>query len=136
MIDRINFSLIPSVAMFCNASVATFLVFASHRGLGSDVEYQRDVKPILTKYCVGCHNEKENESEVQLQTLANIRRGGPKGAVVVAAEAGESSLLKVMQGLQEPKMPPEEFPQPTAAEVLIVQKWIELGANGSDEQLT
>jgi hypothetical protein len=136
MIDRINCSLIPSFAKFSLASLATFLFFAAGRGLGSDVEYQRDVRPILTKYCVGCHNEKDNESEVQLQTLANIMRGGPKGAVVVSANAAESSLLKVMRGLQEPKMPPEDSPQPTAAEVAIIQKWIELGANGSDEQLT
>ena len=136
MILRINFSLIPLIAIFCNASIATFLSFAPNRGLGSEVEYQRDIKPVLTKYCVGCHNEKDNESEVQLQSLANIMRGGPKGAVIVPSNAAESSLLKVIQGLQEPKMPPAESPQPTAAEVAVIQKWIELGARGNDEPLT
>ena len=103
--------------------------------LAIDVEYQREVKPILTKYCVGCHNEKDNESGVQLQSLANIFTGGPKGAIVVAKEPTESILLKAMLGTKEPKMPPEDSPQPTSAEISTIQKWIEQGAKGIDEPL-
>ena len=77
-------------------------------GLAIDVDYQQAVKPILTKYCVGCHNEKDNESEVQLQSLANIFKGGPKGAIVIAKEPSESILLKAMLGTIELKMPPED----------------------------
>lgn len=136
MIDRINFSLIPTFAILCKFSAGSFVLLASHWGLSADVEYQRDIKPLLTKYCVGCHNEKDNESEVQLQSLANIMRGGPKGVIVVAKNAPESSLLKVIKGLVDPKMPPMDSPQLTAGEIALIQTWIETGAKGSDEQLT
>ena len=135
MTDRINLRLIPYLAILSKVSAGLSLLFASNWTRAAELDYQRDVKPILTKYCVGCHNEKDNESDVQLQSLANIMRGGPKGAVLIAKNANESSLLKVMQGLQEPKMPPEDSPQPNDSEVAVIQKWIESGANGSDDPL-
>ena len=116
-------------------SIATYLLTVQNTGLALDVEYQREVKPILTKYCVGCHNEKDNESEVQLQSFANIIKGGPKGAIILPNDPTQSSMLKVMLGTKEPKMPPEDSPQPNAVEIAVIQKWIEQGAKGSDVPL-
>jgi len=98
-----------------------------------DIDYHREVKPILTKYCVGCHNDRDNESQVQLQSLAQIRKGGPKGGLLDTNDPASSVLIKVLNGSQEPKMPPEESPQPTADEIAVIYKWIEQGAKGSDE---
>ncbi len=114
--------------------IAPLLLF-TQLSLAQDIEYQRDVKPILTKYCVGCHNEKENDSEVHLQTLANIMKGGPNGAILLAKNPTESTLIKVLLGTKLPKMPPEDSAQLTASQILIIQKWIEQGAKGSDEPI-
>ncbi len=100
-----------------------------------EVVYQRDVKPILARYCVGCHNEKENDSDVRLHTLADILKGPPKGAIVIANAAADSTILKVMLGSKQPKMPPDDSPQPTASEIGTVQQWIEQGAKGSDQPI-
>ena len=40
--------------------------------VAADLSYQRDVKPILTKYCVGCHSETDHQGDVQLHNLAII----------------------------------------------------------------
>ncbi len=117
------------------AAMAILLASFQSFGFARDVEYQREIKPILTKYCVGCHSDKDNESDVQLQSLANILKGGPKGAIVIAKEPAGSVLLKAMLGTIEPKMPPEDSPQPSAAEISTIQKWIEQGALGNDEPL-
>ncbi len=132
---RIHFSMCLTAKMHIYAVMVFLLASVQSIGIAIDVEYQREVKPILTKYCVGCHSDKDNESEVQLQSLANILKGGPKGAIVIAKEPAESILLKAMLGTQEPKMPPEDSPQPTSAEISTIQKWIEQGAKGNDETL-
>ena len=116
-------------------AIAAYFLPAQSTGLALDLEYQREVKPILTKYCIGCHSEKDNESEVQLQSLANIIKGGPNGAIVVPNDPTQSTMLKLMLGTKEPKMPPEDSPQPNAAEIAVIQKWIEQGAKGSDVPL-
>jgi len=131
MCHRINLSGIRPRNTLCPIAIAILLIAVQSSG-ALEVEYQREVKPILTKYCVGCHNEKDNESEVQLQSFANIIKGGPNGAIVVPNDPTQSIMLKVILGTKEPKMPPEDSPQPNAAEIAVVQKWIELGAKGSD----
>ena len=130
-----NRSMFLSLHKLSLVAIAAYLIPAQSTGLALDLEYQREVKPILTKYCVGCHNEKDNESEVQLQSFANIIKGGPNGAIVVPNDPTQSILLKMMLGTEEPKMPPEDSPQPNAAEIAVIQKWIEQGAKGSDVPL-
>ncbi len=134
MTIRIISSILHRTILY-QVAIAVLVTMQPHTAIALDIEYQREVKPILTKYCVGCHSEKDNESEVQLQSLSNISKGGPKGAIVVAGNSSESALLKVMLGTKEPKMPPDDSPQPTAAEIAVIQKWIDQGAKGSDEFL-
>jgi len=132
---RINLSGIRPLHKLCPFAIAVLLIAARSSVLALELEYQREVKPILTKYCVGCHNEKDKESEVQLQSFANILNGGPKGAILVPKNPTQSVMLKMMLGTKEPKMPPEDSPQPTAAEIAVIQTWIEQGAKGNDEPL-
>jgi hypothetical protein len=40
-----------------------------------------------------------------------------------------------MLGLDQPKMPPEDSPQPTAQEIQTIQSWIEQGALGLDQTI-
>lgn len=90
------------------------------------------IKPLLMKYCVGCHNESEHESGLRLHTLSAIRRGGDAGAAVVAGKPDESLIWRRMSGLDEPRMPPEESLQPSSAEIESIRRWIEMGATGMD----
>lgn len=98
-----------------------------------DVEYARDVKPILTKYCVGCHNATDHESDIQLHNLASIMKGGPDGTIIVPRDPVASPLLRLISGKQEPKMPPEDSPQPTSQDIAMIHRWIEQGAVGNDQ---
>ena len=70
--------------------------------VAADLNYQRDVKPILTKYCVGCHNEMDHQGDVQLQNLASIANGGPKGPILQTKNADDSLLIRLIEGTQEP----------------------------------
>ena len=101
--------------------------------VAADLNYQRDVKPILTKYCAGCHNETDHQGDVQLQNLASIAKGGPKGPILQSKNADESLLIRLVEGTQEPKMPPEDSVQPSREEIEVVRKWIEQGAQGTDQ---
>lgn len=131
MSTRINLFLIPVFKL--QAALPVTLLLLTNLAFAKDVDYQSEVKPLLTKYCVGCHNDKDNESDVQLQSLAQIRKGGPKGSILDVKDPASSLLTKVLIGTHEPKMPPSESPQPTADEIALIQKWIEQGAKGSDE---
>src|SRR5438132_8014853 len=56
--------------------------------------------------------------------------GGDAGEVIVAGKSDESRLVKVLLGTAKPKMPPKDSKQPTAVEIEMVKRWVDLGAKG------
>ena len=93
------------------------------------LDYQHSVQPIFARYCTGCHNQREPEGELSLESYADLKKGGAEGPLL-AATAEQSRLLDVIQGTAEPLMPPEGEPRPSAEEIDILSRWINNGANG------
>jgi WD40 repeat protein len=98
------------------------------------VDFEKEVLPALTKNCVACHNAKEAEAELVLETPQSILKGGVTGPAVVAGKSGESLLLKVAAHLEEPLMPPADNgvgAVPLTSEQLgLIKLWIDEGAKG------
>ncbi|PQO44306.1 WD40 repeat domain-containing protein [Blastopirellula marina] len=95
-----------------------------------NVDYARDVAPLLTKYCAGCHNPDDANGELILSTYDGLRAGSESGPVISTDQPEQSLLLTVMAAGGEPKMPPEDEPQPTAAEIALLRRWVASGAKG------
>ncbi|EAQ79118.1 c-type cytochrome domain-containing protein [Blastopirellula marina] len=108
--------------LLCVASAATAAEPA--------VDYTRDIGPLLTKYCAGCHNPDDANAELILTTFDGLQTGGESGAILAPDQPEKSLLLAVLATDGEPKMPPEEEPQPTAAELALLRRWILAGATG------
>ena len=48
---------------------------------GADVpDFTKDVAPILTKYCTGCHNDTDREGKLSLQSYESLLKGGARAA--------------------------------------------------------
>ena len=93
-------------------------------------DFARDVAPILTKYCAGCHNGADREGELSLESFADLQEGGEKGPIIVAGRADASLMIRALSGEVEPAMPPPDNPRPTDVEIDMLRKWIEAGAAG------
>ncbi|HZN36517.1 MAG TPA: c-type cytochrome domain-containing protein, partial [Pirellulaceae bacterium] len=100
---------------------------AAVRGAESDVDFLRDVKPIFSQRCFRCHSSLEQESNLRLDSVPAILKGGDGGAVVVPGKGGESRLLAAVRRTGELKMPPEGPPL-TEAQIGVIAAWIEAGA--------
>lgn len=107
----------------------------------AEPSYIRDVHPVLRKYCGGCHNEADKEGDFSVANFDALIKGTPDGRVVVARDAAGSRLLKLIKGLDKPKMPPEDEAQLSATEVQTLEAWITAGARNDahmiplDEQI-
>ena len=93
-------------------------------------DYATRVAPLFTKYCAGCHNAKEHEGKLSLESFADLQKGGEHGAAVLPGQADSSRLVRVLTGQAEPKMPPEGEKAPTAEEIELLRAWINAGAKG------
>jgi len=94
--------------------------------------YVTEITPILTKYCVGCHNDADLEGKLSLESYASLSRGGKHGAVILAGDAAASRLFRVLTGASKPTMPPEGEPAPSADEIRLLMTWLNAGAGGPE----
>jgi hypothetical protein len=102
---------------------------------GADVEYQRDVRPILHR-CHACHGALRQQGGLRLDTADLARQGGDSGPAIVPGDAAESLLLQAVLGDGAVSfMPPEgEAPPLTPAEIDTLRVWIEQGAVAPEDE--
>ena len=91
-------------------------------------DYARQIAPILTKYCVGCHGPQEASGELRLDSPAAIKKGAESGPVVTPPSLGKSPLITVLEEDADPRMPPEDSPQPAEHERELLRRWVLAGA--------
>jgi len=91
--------------------------------------YERDVTPILRTYCSGCHNGRDKEGELSVETFASLRRGGAEsGDPVVPGDSAASVMIQRILSTEGDHMPPDGEPQVPAADLAVLKAWIASGA--------
>ena len=88
------------------------------------------VQPILEQRCSRCHGPEKQKGELRVDNLAALRQGGQGGPALVAGKAAESLMIRrlLLPLSQDDHMPPEGKPQPTSAEIGLLEWWINAGA--------
>jgi mono/diheme cytochrome c family protein len=86
---------------------------------------------ILEEHCLKCHNPSIRMSGLSLATAADARKGGLHGPAIVPGKPEESAIVRMIIG-EKPKMP-MQGPPLSAAQVAEIRKWIESGAEWTEE---
>ena len=92
-------------------------------------DFSTDVKPVLEKKCLGCHNPNTSKGKVSLATAGDFL-GGEK-PLVRPGKSAESFLIEVVRagpGGAAPEMPEEGDPL-TPGELDLLREWIDAGAD-------
>lgn len=102
------------------------------------VSFTEDIQPLLTRSCLGCHGEKEPESNFSLTSRAALIRGGDSELpAVVPGASDRSPLVRFAAGIvADLEMPPldsrDKFPALSAEEIALLRAWIDHGARWPD----
>jgi mono/diheme cytochrome c family protein len=120
------------------AAASFWLAPASQSLCAEEVDYARDIKPILAARCAKCHGPDKQENGLRLDAAALALRGGDGGPAVVPGKPAESLLVKAIQRADEVSpMPPEDESQLSAEQIELLVKWVESGAKyPADERPT
>ena len=88
--------------------------------------FEDHVLPILRNHCLNCHNPDKKKADLDASNYNGIMAGGGSGKVLVAEDAANSLLWKLINHLDEPHMPPKaaKLPDP---ELAMIKKWIDGG---------
>ncbi len=103
--------------------------------LRADVDFQKEVAPLMRQYCAGCHNDDDFEGDFSIERYADMVEGGSKGSLLKAGDAEGSRLIKMMTGGMKLQMPPRDDPQPSLQEKELLKNWITAGAKGPEGDL-
>jgi hypothetical protein len=115
------------------SKVILFVLFTavSHtRADGADNEslafFENEIRPLLVQRCIKCHGSKKAESDLRLDALANVIKGGDSGPAIVPGKPAESLIVKAVRHEGDLKMPPKA--KLTDHEIAVLVRWIESGA--------
>ena len=91
-------------------------------------QFEKQVLPILGKYCLTCHGAAMQMGKLDLRTLASMMRGGEQGPALVRGSS-EKSLL--FQRIADKSMPPTDG-KVTADEARVIRDWIDAGGKTAE----
>ncbi len=121
--QQVGFQISLGLLMLCLAAAPAGWAHAD-----GAVDFDQQIRPILFSRCVGCHGADTAEAGLRLDSRAAATGQLDSVAAIVPERPEESELLRrVASNDPEERMPPEGEPL-TAAEIELLQRWIDEGA--------
>jgi mono/diheme cytochrome c family protein len=115
-------------------SVLAGLAFVSPAAAEQPIDFNRDIRPILSNKCYACHGPDDGKREAGLR-FDDVKIATSKlesGAVAIVPHKPEASELirRVTSSDEDERMPPAKFGKPLSKdEIAALRKWIEQGAH-------
>jgi mono/diheme cytochrome c family protein len=123
-----------SACVWAVATLATCFVPGTTQAQSEpDVEYNRDIRPILSKNCFACHgaDEAKRSKNLRLDQRESAVAELADGAHAIVPESPDDSelLFRISETDPTVRMPPAKFGPPlTPSQVALIRRWIERGA--------
>ncbi|MFO0907658.1 MAG: PSD1 and planctomycete cytochrome C domain-containing protein [Isosphaeraceae bacterium] len=116
------------------ASAVTFgLILAGSPGRGAEevptsIQFNRDVRPILSDNCFLCHGPDQNRRKAELRL--DLRAEAEKAGAFEAGDSGQSVLIeRILSTKPDEQMPPPKSNKSLSAKQKeILKRWVEQGA--------
>lgn len=106
-------------------------VVSAQESLPAVVEFNRDVRPILSDNCFYCHGPDKNkrEADLRLDTESGLLGSEGHSAAVIPGKPEESELIRrITSADPEQKMPPVKSGKVLSErDISLLQRWIEQG---------
>jgi hypothetical protein len=124
--------LLTSIAAGAGILASSLAVLARQPDAPTDVDFSRDIRPILADHCFACHGPDAKQREADLRL--DIRDKAIESKVIVPGDARASELVqRINEHDHDLVMPPPEVKQRlTVAEKATLRRWIEAGASYSE----
>ncbi len=120
------------LAFSCLMLTGLLALSATAHAAESAIDYNRDVRPILTKNCFACHGQDDTHraAKLRLDRRDTALLPRKRGAAIVPGKPEISLLLKRVRSDDEnERMPPMQAGNAlSAAQIATLQRWIAQGA--------
>src|SRR5205814_9635117 len=97
------------------------------------VKFERDIQPIFSKNCHGCHGAAMQMNGLRLDNRTSALAGSYSGRVIKAGKSAESKLILLVAGALKDKVMPPVGERLSAEQVGLLRAWIDQGAEWPEE---
>lgn len=113
---------------FFSCLVALSLVGRAVAKQTEEIDFEKQIRPLLIRKCAECHGPDDQTSDLRLDSRHSAFKGGSGGPVIVAGDAKASELIRRITASDGNIMPPDGEPL-SNTEIKLLQSWIDEGAN-------
>jgi hypothetical protein len=94
--------------------------------------FEATVLPVLNEHCRRCHGPEKAKSNLRLDSLTLLMKGGRSGSVFVAGQPEASELYRriTLPADADDVMPPDGSPLLSPHQISLLHAWIANGASG------
>ena len=108
----------------------TLLLSVSSLGFTQQVDFKRDIEPILKSRCLGCHGPKKQESGFRLDRRTSLLRGGDYGEpAIVPGNPSKGTFLAAIKATDPDFRMPPEGELLSKQQVALIERWVKEGAH-------
>ena len=104
----------------------------------TQIDFARDIKPVLEANCLRCHGAEKPKSKFRLDSREAALKGGDEGVDILSGNSARSPLIHYVAHLvEDTEMPPiGKGNQLTAQQVSLLRAWIDQGVAWDTAMLT
>src|SRR6266849_386142 len=114
----------------------SFLALMLCAGIGAgespktaEIEFNRDIRPILSKNCFVCHGADEGNRKAKLRLDIREEALKPRKTGKPAIDPGHPAASRVVKKMMAGEMPPEDSGNKlTSTQIETLKQWIQQGA--------
>jgi hypothetical protein len=111
--------------------LAIFACFAAHHASAVEIDFNRDIRPILTSQCIACHGGVKEAGGISFVFREKALAAGKSGErTIIPGDPDGSELIKRVTS-KDPDMvmpQPDHGPPLPASDVAKLRQWIQEGA--------
>jgi mono/diheme cytochrome c family protein len=116
-------------ALVVFAAAACLLASSAIAPAAEDIDFSREIQPLLAKRCFSCHGPETREGGLRLDDQAGATVALESGGrAIVPGKADESVILERITSTDPDIQMPPEGPRLSAAQVEAIRRWIDEGA--------
>ena len=105
------------------------LLLATRMAAGGEVEFSKQIAPLLVEQCLSCHNEEKAKGGYRVDSFELLLAPGDSEAKPIqAGNPTESELYKRLVTDDEDERMPQKAPALAAEQIELVRRWIDEGA--------
>ncbi|MDB6032633.1 MAG: Planctomycete cytochrome [Verrucomicrobiales bacterium] len=98
------------------------------------INFTKDVRPILDKSCRSCHGPEKQKSSYRLDAKADALKGGENYTPAIKpGDSAGSPLIRLVAGLVPDSLMPAKGDPLTPEQIGVLRAWIDQGANWAEE---